>query len=295
MNKELVEKWEKYNLLKGIDEDYKDILAQVLENQKSANEITIFDATFKRLSIPIARKTFAKLSLLNKLISIQPLSAPVGWVNYINNNKENIIQVATSIVKTRSIWNFEIAQDLAGMKVDAEAELAAILAQDLSTEITRKVLGNIKDNAALQKIITFKNLKEARIEILEFIQETKRRFHRPKANWMVTSPEIAINFFKLLKDNEIGMFGVSYWGLWEDINIYVDSLLPTGRILIGYRGEIPFDAGYIYSPYIPLRITPVELNPETFTPRRYVLHQSAHNMVDNTYFGCIKVLDFKED
>lgn len=296
MNKELIEKWSKYGILKGIDEDYKGILAQVLENQRMANEGSIYDATFKRLSIGIVRTVFEELRILNKLISIQPIANPAGLIHYISNNKKTIRQVPASTYKTKTVWNIEYLHDLnAGMRMgmlDAEVELMAILSQDLHAEIERKVLRSIKDGAAVKRVLMFTNSEEAKIEILDFIEEIKKLYHRPKANWIVTTPKIALCLFNSLPGKQLGL---TYWGAWEDINIYIDSLFPTGRMLIGYKGEIPFDAGYVYSPYVPLGLSPVELNPDDFSPRKFILHQASHQMVDNTYYAHMEVVNFKED
>ena len=295
MNKALTEKWAKYGILKGIEEDYKDVVAQVLENQRVANESTSFDAAFKRLSIPLVRRIFGGISLLNKLISIQPLDKPAGLIRYINNNKETIKQATASTFKTKSVWDISFVQDVAfGAGVNAEAELAAIIAQDLAIEITRKVLVNIKNSAALRKVLVFTNPKSARIEILDFIEEIRKRHHRPKSNWLVTSPEVASSLFNS-QNNKHESLGLIYWGIWEDINVYVDSLAPMSRMILGYKGEISFDSGYVYSPYVPLNLTAVILNPDTFAPRRNIMHQSSDLMVDNTYYASVEIANFNQD
>jgi hypothetical protein len=295
--KELIEKWTRGGILKGIDEDYKGILVQVLENQRLTNESSPFDASFKRVSIPLVREVFKRLSILNKLISIQPISQPSSFVHYIHDNKETIKQAIASTWRTRTIWSMNLVQDIAaGMRINnlsAEAEVISIMAQELLTEIERKVLNDIRNSADMTGTLLFTTPKEARIEILDFIQELKRRHHRPKANWMVVSQNMAQSLFPTT--DYIGNLGLYLWSTWEDVSIYVDSLFPASKVLIGYRGEISFDAGYVYSPYTPIALTPVQLMLDTFEPRRYILHQSANQMLDNTYYAALNVTNFDND
>jgi hypothetical protein len=48
-------------------------------------------------------------------------------------------------------------------------------------------------------------------------------------------------------------------------------MYPEDEIMIGYKGAGPMDAGYVYSPYIPLQQLPTITDPQTFQPRKGIL------------------------
>jgi len=54
-------------------------------------------------------------------------------------------------------------------------------------------------------------------------------------------------------------------------DLYIDPMYPEDEIMIGYKGSSPMDAGYVYSPYIPLQQLPTITDPTTFQPRKGIL------------------------
>ena len=54
-------------------------------------------------------------------------------------------------------------------------------------------------------------------------------------------------------------------------DLYIDPMYPEDEIMIGYKGSSPMDAGYVYSPYIPLQQLPTITDPATFQPRKGIL------------------------
>ena len=54
-------------------------------------------------------------------------------------------------------------------------------------------------------------------------------------------------------------------------DMYVDPMYPEDEILVGYKGANAMDAGYIYSPYIPLQQLPTIVDPATFQPRKGIM------------------------
>lgn len=126
---------------------------------------------------------------------------------------------------------------------------------------------------------TYSNL----LAIINFAaQDVYRTTHRGPANWIVTSPLIASMLESAAKleggiasgdgPTNISKSAISYKGKFMGrYDLYVDPLYPQDEILLGYKGDGPMDAGFIYSPYIPLQQLPKIVDPETFQPRKGLL------------------------
>ena len=62
-------------------------------------------------------------------------------------------------------------------------------------------------------------------------------------------------------------------------------------MLLGYRGSQFLEAGAVYSPYVPLMMTPLVYDPETFTPRKGLMTRYAKKMIRPEFYGKIFVSD----
>ena len=60
-------------------------------------------------------------------------------------------------------------------------------------------------------------------------------------------------------------------------------------ILLGFRGAQFLETGAVFAPYIPLIMTPLIYDPETFTPRKGLLTRYAKKMVRPEFYGTIEV------
>lgn len=103
---------------------------------------------------------------------------------------------------------------------------------------------------------------------------------RGAGNYLITSPIVAAMLHSASKleggmsPESAGSLGanVTYKGKWMgQYDVYVDPLWPEDEILIGYKGKSAMDAGYVYSPYIPLQTLPTVVDPNTFQPRKGIL------------------------
>ena len=57
-------------------------------------------------------------------------------------------EIAAKTRKLKAVWSYEAQQDLRSQhNLDAEAELTAVLAQEINLEIDREVLGDLRNNA----------------------------------------------------------------------------------------------------------------------------------------------------
>jgi len=294
------EKYNKYGLLKALkDEDFKPDLALLLENQRIINEMSNDnDAQFKRVSIPLVCRIMAN-SQLRKFASVQPLISPNGIVHYFKNNKVVEEAIASTTKKMNATWCFlEAPNNL--YKLDAEAELMAILAQELSMEIDRMSIIDMLNYAALKKEIDFDHLggesindKWAAVQetVIDLALENQQLYHRPFPNWLIASKEVARAICPSDDGACVGLgLEIHRYGSINtehgDISVWVDPLFPISKILLGYKGEHFCDAGYIYAPYVMLQLTPLI---DEFVPRRGFLSRFGRKLVDSTYYSTLTI------
>jgi hypothetical protein len=62
-------------------------------------------------------------------------------------------------------------------------------------------------------------------------------------------------------------------------------------ILMGYRGNQFLETGAVYSPYVPLIMTPLVYDPNNFTPRKGVMTRYAKKIVRPEFYGVIRIMD----
>ena len=96
-NKQLVEKWGRTGLLRGLDGVKRENMARMLENQASQvlKEVSSLSTGggnltasgdlrgFTNIAFPIVRRVFGGL-IANDLVSIQPMSLPSGLLFYLD-------------------------------------------------------------------------------------------------------------------------------------------------------------------------------------------------------------------
>ena len=61
------------------------------------------------------------------------------------------------------------------------------------------------------------------------------------------------------------------------------------RILLGFRGSQFLESGAVFAPYIPLIMTPLVYDPNTFTPRKGLLTRYAKKVVRPEFYATISV------
>lgn len=84
----LVEKWGKTGLLRGLEGTKKENMARLLENQarqliKETSEAGNDLRGFQNIAFPLVRRVFGGL-VANELVSVQPMSLPVGLIFYLD-------------------------------------------------------------------------------------------------------------------------------------------------------------------------------------------------------------------
>lgn len=230
------------------------------------------------------------------------------------------------VAKTRKLkakWTPEFAQDLnAYQNIDAEAELTGILGEYISQEIDLEILDMLISEAAVTDYWSTRigyewNGSSAFNPVTQNltaytqgtwfqtigtkIQKMSNRIHqatvRGGANFLVCSPLVAtilesIPGYAADTDGNKTRFnmGVQKIGqLNNRFEVYKNPYMKENAILMGYRGSQWLETGAYYSPYIPLIMTPIVLDPENFTPRKGVMTRYAKGVLRPEYYGKIYV------
>jgi hypothetical protein len=227
--------------------------------------------------------------------------------------------------KLKAVWTPEFAQDLAAYQnIDAEAELTNIMSEYISMEIDLEVLDMLIEDAAAateywsainnttyangafstNSATAFYNTQGQWFQTLGTkIQKVSNKIHqltlRGGANFLVTSPTIAtilesIPGFASTSNGEADQmeyaFGVQKIGTVNGrYKVYKNPYLTENLILMGYRGSQFLETGAVFAPYIPLIMTPLVYDPDTFTPRKGLLTRYAKKMLRPEFYGKIYV------
>jgi len=228
--------------------------------------------------------------------------------------------------KLKAVWTPEFAQDLnAYHSLDAEAELTSIMSEYISLEIDLEIMDMLIDSAAAGTEYwsainnqaftsatgdgTFTNLGFYNSQGQWFqtlgtkMQKLSNIIHqktlRGGANFLVCSPTVAtilesIPGYAANSDGDVTKasyaFGVQKAGAINSrYTVYKNPYMKENTILMGFRGGQFLEAGAVFAPYIPLIMTPMVYDPDTFVPRKGLLTRYAKKVVRPEFYGKIIV------
>jgi len=224
------------------------------------------------------------------------------------------VTVTVTERKLRAQWSPELAQDVAAFhNIDAEAELTALLSEQVAAEIDREILRDLRKGAAWNlrwdyngwrrlSNTTSYTQKDWNQTLITAINQLSAQIHkstlRGGANWIVVSSEVSAIFDDLeyfhvsnaSPEQDQYNMGIERVGtLAGRYQVYRDPYFPPNQVLIGHKGTSLLDTGYIYAPYVPLQLTPTMYNPFNFTPIKGIMTRYAKKMVNNRFYGRITV------
>ena len=231
--------------------------------------------------------------------------------------------------KLKAQWTPEFAQDLnAYHSVDAESEVTSMISNYIAMEVDLELLGMLIENAATTgywsaanntfwngngfttvsansqsgNLTGYYNSQGEWFQTIgTVLQKVSNTIHqktlRGGANFMVVSPSVAtvlesIPGFATDGDGEKSEFnfGIQKIGsLNSRYKVYKNPYLTSNQILMGYKGSQFLETGAVYAPYIPLIMTPLVYDPETFTPRKGLMTRYAKKMVRPEFYGKVLV------
>ena len=220
------------------------------------------------------------------------------------------VSAKTRLLKAE--YTIELAQDLKAIHgLDAEAELANILAQEINSEINREVIRTIYNNAKLGAehntatagtfdmdvdangrwlVEKFKGLHyQLEREANAIAQQTRRG----RGNIIIAGGDVvsALSLAGLLDSSGLvdnlshdGIVNSTFVGVLNGrFKVYVDPYVPvsaTNYAVVGYKGENQYDAGIFYCPYVPLQMVRGQ-DPGSFQPK--IGYRTRYGMVSNPF------------
>ena len=228
------------------------------------------------------------------------------------------IEKTTVTAKSRALkaeYTVELAQDLKAIHgLDAEAELANILSQEILAEINREVIRTIYkvakpgaastasagtfdldvDSNGRWSVERFKGLMfQIERDANVIAQETRRG----RGNFIVCSSDVAaalamagkLDYTPALSGND-GISsddtGNTFAGTLNGrFKVFIDPYSANTNaasqfVMVGYKGSNAYDAGLFYCPYVPLQMVRA-IDPNTFQPK--IGFKTRYGMIANPF------------
>jgi hypothetical protein len=262
--------------------------------------------------------TFSSTTVLNQAFTgSYRIYKNLEFEDKIGEVSFDLMSVTVSVTerKLRAQWSPEMAQDVAAFhNIDAEAELTALLSEQVAAEIDREILRDLRKGAAWNLRWDYNGWKRLGSSAVPYTQkdwnqtlitainQISAQIHkstlRGGANWIVVSSEISAIFDDLeyfhvsnaSPEQDQYNMGIERVGtLAGRYQVYRDPYFPPNQVLMGHKGTSLLDTGYIYAPYVPLQLTPTMYNPFNFTPIKGIMTRYAKKMVNNRFYGRITV------
>jgi len=218
-------------------------------------------------------------------------------------------QVEATTRKLRSRWSLEVAQDLKAMHgLDLEEEMMDVLSYEITAEIDREIIANIRDNSTTStwdystadgrwEAEIYRVLYNAIIRKSNAIAVATRR---GSGNFVVCSPGVcaaleataAFTIAPVSGDINTAVTGVARIGSLDGrMTVYRDTFVSGDEALVGYKGPSEYDTGIIYLPYVQLLVSKAtfedSFNPTIGLMSRYAIH--AHIFGASNYYQKITV------
>ena len=142
--------------------------------------------------------------------------------------------------------------------IDVEAELTAMLSQEIAKKIDREIIQELikseKEETTLTRIVLFEKCRKCDLE----------------------------------------KNGLKYWYDKNGKTIRVDdanSSLDLKQFIIGRKGEAFLESGYIFAPYVPAFLEPAIINVQDFAANIPLVSRYATNRINFNYYNPISFPD----
>jgi hypothetical protein len=135
------------------------------------------------------------------------------------------------------------------------------------------------------------------------MQKVSNKIHqltlRGGANFLVCSPTVATVLESIpgfaansngdAANTEFAMGVQKVGAINNRYTVYKNPYMTENVILMGFRGKQFLESGAVFAPYIPLIMTPLVYDPNTFTPRKGLMTRYAKKMLRPEFYGKIYV------
>lgn len=224
------------------------------------------------------------------------------------------VTVSVEERKLRATWSPELAQDVSAFhNIDAEAELTAILSEQIAGEIDREILRDLRKAAPWKAnwdyngwqrigtqstVYTQKDWNQTLMtKINQISAQIQKSTLRGGADFIVASAEISavlndLEYFHVTDasaESDSYNMGIEKIGsLQGRYQVTVDPYAPYWSLIMGHHGQSLLDTGYIYAPYVPMALTPTMYNPFNMAPVKGIMTRYAKKLVNNRFYGAIR-------
>lgn len=240
-------------------------------------------------------------------------------VGYAFNEMALSIDKVTVTAQSRALkaeYTMELQQDLKAIHgLDAETELANILSTEILAEINREIIRTLYYIAkpGAQKSVTTpgtfnldtdsngrwleEKFKGMLFQVERDANQIARETRRGKGNFIICSSDVAsalamtgvLSYAPALATNlNVDDTGNTFAGvLKNNTKVFIDPYfnntgdLNTELMMVGYKGQSPYDAGFFYCPYIPLQMVRA-VGENSFQPK--IGFKTRYGLVANPYY-----------
>jgi len=239
-----------------------------------------------------------------------------------------LVEVKATSRKLKALWSSEAAEDLKAFHgIDAESEIVAGVAADISLELDREIIQDLYEASSLYPVtFDLTTIPTATPELFHIrslitvLTRCSNQIHkdtlRGPANWIVTGPDVSAlleqlsthgDFRPVFSDmsgdkiEQPHTFGVYKTGtLSSKWIVYKDPFFPVtnpgsgagvGELLMGYKGQSFVDAGYVWAPYVPLQVTQSFLDPADFVIRKGMRTRYAKKLLRSEFYKRVRVIN----
>jgi len=231
--------------------------------------------------------------------------------------------------KLKILWSAEAADDMrAVLGMDIEPELTSGVASEIAMGIDRELImaayGSGTTNTAsfdaavpagINQVDHYRNITTVLEKVSGAINTAT---HRGPGNFLVIGPSVQpifgalathgdmVRVFDQLPQVPAGQgvtgrqafalpqapsgYGVYPMGFLQNKwTVIVDPYFPSGKILVGLKGNLFTDSGLVYAPYVPLEMTSAFLDPGDFSLRKGLRTRYTKKLVNANFYGIITV------
>lgn len=217
------------------------------------------------------------------------------------------IPVDTVSRKLGASWSYEFLEDFeAEFGENGEDKIVDTLSQVILTEIDSEILYKLF-TGAFHSTSWSKTMpgtwtrgpeewyKTLMVKVEELNAKIFQSTHISGATFMVCSPATAALFRSMngwqpsgsnVDNGGMSIGTVKAGSVQGQYDIFVSPLVENDKILMGFKGKQPHETGFVYSPYVPIRLTPVTYQemPTIMARTRY-----ATTMLRPDFYGVITI------
>jgi hypothetical protein len=223
--------------------------------------------------------------------------------------------------KLKVMWSAEATDDLRAQHgIRGEAQLLIGMSNEIGLEIDREILQKIRRDAQTIKTWDRQGATAGMDEvsylrtILTQLDDISAQIHnksgRAPANWIVSNPRVSKLFRQLKSHGDFlpaapteerpssygdvtSDYGISKFGiLGSRYRVYHDPLYPEDEVLMGLKGDSYLNAGFVYSPYVPLQMTQTFMDPDDQVNKKGLRTRDAMRTLREEYYGRLKIENF---